>query len=213
MALTMLYSSSATAQSLFSQRASASQAQSPSASTKGSLFSSNIGFPRSANATSAQGQGGSFIGRSNRGFVGAPASSPSSSPSGDLGDANRRSSNSRSAGNTDAQTETPFSAEQQRETGTRSRRTRIIPRHRIAFDFPAKQATAITDQLTMQLANLSERYPNFAHIKVLVESNGLVKLLGEVPTDSTRKLAAIIVGLEPGVRSVQNELKVAGDAN
>lgn len=212
-----LHHASAHGQSLFNNRASAGPGRSSATSTAGSLFSSNIGFPQPATANATQGATGSFVGRSNRGFVGSRASSQSSSSGGETGNPDRRSAGSRTAtgarggGVGSERAPTPSLADGQREASSGVRRTPIVFRHRIAFEFPAKQATAITGQLTKQLANLADRYPDFAQIKVFVEPDGLVKLQGQVPSDDTSKLAAIIAGLEPGVRGVQNELEVAGD--
>ena len=43
-----------------------------------------------------------------------------------------------------------------------------------------------------------------------MSADGQVTLRGKVPSESTRKLVAILVRLEPGVRKVQNELVVTG---
>ena len=206
------------AQSLFNNRASAGQGQTSATGTTGSLFG-NIGFPQPGNANATQGAGGSFVGRSNRGFVGSRASSTSSTSGGETNSTAPRPTRSRIAvgargdGLAGTREATPASADGQREPSSGVRRTRIIPRLRIAFEFPATQASAITGQLTKQLENLAARYPDFAQIKVFAEPDGAVKLQGHVPSADARKLAAIIVGLEPGVRSVQNELAVAGDAD
>lgn len=199
------------AQSLFNNPARAGQGQATGTSTTGSLFGS-IGFPQPVNAT--QGAAGSFVGRSNRGFVGSRASSQSSSSGGETGarpGGSQRAAGARGDGSVNARASTPSSEDGQRQESGGARRARIIPRHRIAFEFPARQESAITGFLTTQLSNLAERYPDFAQIKVRVEAEGVVKLQGHVPSEHTRKLAAIIAGLEPGVRSVQNELTVAGD--
>lgn len=203
------------AQSLFNNRTSAGQRS--ATSTTGSLFPRNTGFPQPASANATPGASGSFVGRSNRGFVGSRVSSQSSTSRGESDNAVRRSFGSRSAtglrgdGVAARGESTPPREGGQRDASSGVRRARIIPRHRIAFEFPAKPAAAITGQLTTQLAKLADRYPDFAHITALVEANGRVKLQGHVPSDDIRKLAAIIVGLEPGVRGVQNELAVEDD--
>ncbi|MDA1052664.1 MAG: BON domain-containing protein [Planctomycetota bacterium] len=212
-ALLMLHAS-ANAQSLFNTRGSSGQTQASVTSTAASPFGS-IGFPRPASANNTQGAGGAFVGRSNRGFVGGRAASQSSASGGGDGNANRGAAGSRSGGEGVVErAAVPPSADRQLESSINSaRRTRIIPRHRIAFEFPAKQAAAINGELTRQLANLAARYPDFAHIEVQVEPDGIVKLQGQVPSDDTRKLAEIIIGLEPGVRGVQNKLVLDSDGD
>jgi hypothetical protein len=177
------------------------------------MFPSNIGFSPSTNTNATPGAGGAFVGRSNREFVGGREASQSVSGVGENSNANRRAAGSQDRGAAAVErAAVPPGADSQREaTSNGIRRRQIVPRHRIAFAFPAKRPDAITGELSSQLANLAARYPDFSHITVLLEPDGLVKLQGQVPSDDTRRLAAIIVGLEPGVRSVQNELAVADD--
>ena len=206
-----MQSSCAKAQSLFNNRASSGQGQ--TTTTTGSLFSRNTGFAPAANATGAQGAASAFVGRSNRGFVGSRTASQSSASGADVGDASRRATAPRRAGSavTERAETTPAASQQREAAGTRGRRRPIVPRHRIAFGFAPKQATAISSQLTTQLAKLSETNSDFANIQVQVEPGGRVKLQGQVPSNNTRKLVAILVRLEPGVRQVENELSVAAE--
>ena len=100
---------------------------------------------------------------------------------------------------------------QQGALSGRSRRTSIVPRHRIAFEFPARRATEIRSRLQTQLDNLTTMNPDFARITLQVDAKGRVNLQGQVPSEATRKLAAILVRLEPGVRDVHNELSVEAE--
>ena len=45
-----------------------------------------------------------------------------------------------------------------------------------------------------------------------VGDNGVVTLRGNVPSEEAKRLAAALVRLEPGVRTVNNETVVAGAA-
>lgn len=203
-----VHASCAHAQGLFGSRGSAGQNQPSATSPAGSLFSRNIGFPSSANTNQVPGSGRSFVGRSNQRFVGGGALSQSTSSGSDSANTNRRAAPRRVAAGEG--TSTPVSREGA-AVSNGVRRKPIIPRHRIAFEFPAKAATAISGQLNSQLQKLAATKPEFAGIKVQVEPLGRVKLTGQVPSDDIRKLAAIMVRLEPGVRKVQNELAVAAN--
>lgn len=190
------------AQSLFGNNAARGRNQ-PSATV--SNFS-RIGIPQPPGAR--EGQSGGFIGRSNRGFVGNRAASQS----GGEGNTVRGSAQPRRSVNTAQNASPPARVSGPRETlpGTARRRT-IVPRHRIAFEFAAREATEISGTLQQQLENLAARNPAFARINVDVDSAGRVILQGQVPSENTRKLAAIMVRLEPGVRAVQNELAIEAD--
>lgn len=194
------------AQGLFNKRASTGRNQ--ASATTGSMFPSITGFPQSTNASNSPTGGRSFIGRSNRGFVGGRAASPSPSEN-NVGNARRSTDGTRRADERKAAP--PSSSPAPPALPGRSRRTTIVPRHRIAFEFSARKAATISDQLQAQLQNLTARRPGFARIQVQVDANGRVKLQGQVSSEGTRKLVAILVRLEPGVRGVQNELSVVTD--
>ncbi|MFN0055400.1 MAG: BON domain-containing protein [Planctomycetales bacterium] len=98
--------------------------------------------------------------------------------------------------------------------GNASNLRQIRPQQRVAFEFqkiaPAKTETTLTkrfDQLSVRFEKLKLR-SSFRGVQIDAEE-GKVTLRGQVDTEETRKLAVMLVSLEPGVRSVQNELTVA----
>lgn len=93
----------------------------------------------------------------------------------------------------------------------------IRPQMQVAFNFkrPPQQKTdqVLTrrfDNLNLRFQKLSER-PAFKGLK-LETDNGVVTLRGEVETEADSKLATNLVLLEPGVKSVENELTVTSAA-
>lgn len=197
------------AQGLFNNQAAGGRTQTSATSTTGSLFSGNVGVQRSANAAASRRAGGSFVGRSNQGFVGGGTGSQSSTDG-------ERSNTARGAEParrlvrpaTDGQAEASSAGGRRGTDGGRGRPTKIVPRQRIAFPFVPRDATAISAELEKQLANLAARNADFAQVRVSVDAAGRVELRGQVPSENTRKLAALLIRLEPGVRAVHNELSV-----
>lgn len=86
-----------------------------------------------------------------------------------------------------------------------SQRT-IRPQLRVAFDSPRPKAEVTAKNLNSRIISLSKR-AGLNGVEVLVEG-GKATLRGQVDTEDSRKLAAMLIALEPGVRSVQNDLTV-----
>ena len=88
--------------------------------------------------------------------------------------------------------------------------------HRIGFSAPTRPATTISSTLQGQFAAIGERHPLLSGVTVEVGEGGNVTLRGSVPSAEAQRLAAALVRLEPGVRSVDDETVVAspggGDA-
>lgn len=83
----------------------------------------------------------------------------------------------------------------------------IRPQLKAAFTYtpPSVQATQV--RLTTRFEKLAAR-AGVSNISIETDVDHNVILRGLVDTEDNRKLAAILVALEPGVRSVQNELTV-----
>ena len=96
--------------------------------------------------------------------------------------------------------------------GSTGRSARRVPRPvaRIAFDFPARPVASVARSSTVRVTSIAELRPEFAGVRIDVTPEGMAVLQGTVPDDRTAKLAATFVRMEPGVRSVRNELAVAG---
>jgi hypothetical protein len=81
------------------------------------------------------------------------------------------------------------------------------PRLALGFDFTPRPADIVSSQLTDRIRS---KLPlaDSNRIEVSVE-DGVAILRGEVVTERERKLAGILVGFEPGVARVQNEIQLA----
>ena len=91
--------------------------------------------------------------------------------------------------------------------GTQSQR---VVRHslRIAFDHPDVESAAIQTRLNTQFEQLRTSRPELQGVEIQIGSNQEVILRGQVQSEDDKKLAAMLARLEPGVRTVKNELAV-----
>jgi hypothetical protein len=85
----------------------------------------------------------------------------------------------------------------------------IAPRHRIAFEYTAPGLAQMNARIGTRIEGFSSRSPAFAGVNVVVNEQGQATLQGTVPTNNSRRLAENLIRLEPGVRSINNELAVA----
>ena len=83
----------------------------------------------------------------------------------------------------------------------------VRPRQRVAFEYRLPTSDAIQTTLETRLAKLSvKKAPGLKSVMVAVEDKGEIILRGEVGSASEAKLAENMLRLEPGVRTVRNEL-------
>jgi hypothetical protein len=83
------------------------------------------------------------------------------------------------------------------------------PRLTVGFDFAPRPASVVSAQLTQQVASkLSLDGPNWIEVSVV---NGVAILRGEAVSEHDRRLAGILVGFEPGIARVQNEMRLASE--
>lgn len=91
--------------------------------------------------------------------------------------------------------------------GANANQTPLVrPRLEIAFDFQLPTPVNIQTTLETRLTKLSVKTPGFKGIMLAIEDKGEVVLRGEVGSASEAKLAETMLRLEPGVRTVRNEL-------
>ncbi len=88
-----------------------------------------------------------------------------------------------------------------------SRRT-FRPRHRVAFTHSKPATSEVVTTVRTRLAGLAVRRLTVENLIVELDEEGLLTLTGEVDSVETKKLAAAVARLEPGVRNVRNELAV-----
>ncbi len=93
-------------------------------------------------------------------------------------------------------------------SGTNASGYRVpIPQQKVAFDYRDRPAPEVSQRLATQLDKASQRLA-IRGVALSVEE-GTVTLRGTVKSEGDRRLAEQLVRLEPGVRSVVNELEVA----
>ena len=88
----------------------------------------------------------------------------------------------------------------------------IRPRQRVAFDYPVPKAETMQWNLQTHLARVSLKKPGLTNVVLVANPGGEVVMRGEVRTESDSKLAETLLKLEPGVRSVRNELTLSQPA-
>ncbi len=81
---------------------------------------------------------------------------------------------------------------------------RVRPQQRIAFTFPA----ANLERTRIELSGRFQRLGTVSGADTTISNDGVATLTGTVKDEDARKLAEALVRLEPGVRSVRNELQV-----
>jgi len=165
--------------------------------TTGSGLSGNNSFagtvPGESTATSNAAQ--SFIGsNATQGFVGGASQA-----------GNQQASN--------RQFQAIQNNQSQQSTGQQSGTVREIRTAlRVGFAFPTASQSQINGRLaSANLATLDRftaRRPELAGINVATNSSGIAVLSGSVPTVETRRLAANLMRLQPGVRKVDNQIVV-----
>lgn len=80
---------------------------------------------------------------------------------------------------------------------------------RLSFDFPQPAVTEVQRSLTKTLASIPEIARVSEKVKITVNEGGEVVLSGVLPDLDEGRLLEAMIRLEPGVRSVRNELTAA----
>lgn len=88
-----------------------------------------------------------------------------------------------------------------------NRRT-IRPQQRIAFQYPQRAQDTIQTRLNTQFERLQTTRPELEGVEIVLAANNEVVLRGQVRTEEDKKLAAMYARMEPGVRSIRNELTI-----
>jgi len=83
---------------------------------------------------------------------------------------------------------------------------------RVSFAFPSATQMQMNGSLVnpniASLRRFSPIRPELAGIEVALNSNGIAVLSGSAPTVETRRLAANLIRLQPGIRKVENQIVV-----
>jgi len=100
-----------------------------------------------------------------------------------------------------------FGQQSGRNTGS-SRKGIFRPRQKIAFSYAPRAPQEIRTGLTTRFSGIAKRSSQLRDVAVSFSDSGLAILTGEVKSQSAKRLAANLVRLEPGVRSIDNKLTV-----
>jgi hypothetical protein len=93
-------------------------------------------------------------------------------------------------------------------TSTSSQKQLARPVMRLGFTPPQPAPLAMQNTIQSRLISLPQLGERAAGVNALADETGRVTLTGRVGSEDDRKLVEMLVRLEPGVRSVQNDLKV-----
>lgn len=88
----------------------------------------------------------------------------------------------------------------------------IRPVHRVAFKYSARQTAAVRTSIGVNLGRIRTRRPEFSGVQFELAEGGRVTLTGNVADSGTKKLAAMLVRMEPGVRKIENNLTVVSES-
>lgn len=207
----------AQANSLFGRSGPLSGGNSPSFGSS-SMSSSSTGFSSQRMGSGSNRLGGQGS-RQQNGFIGRDQSgaqsnrnSRSSARNGSnsrRGNSRNRSGNRRTSRNGGNQN---FNRNGQRNgngngNGRGGKTRNMRPRHRINFAYSPRSDSAVVQTLRTRFATHVEHYPALAGV-TFRQQEGRIRLSGRVETEEDRRLAGMLVRLEPGVRSVDNQLSV-----
>jgi len=154
-------------------------------------------MPGMTGATGATGQRTGMVGQANQRFTGlAPAGGQATTGQNFQGQ-NRNTGRGGQGRNQN---------QNQNQGGANQQQQRVIrPQLVVAFNTPLPSAGTMTSRLSKRLSKVQ----NANYDGVAVEVDGRKAILrGEVDSAEARRMAAMLVKLEPGVRSVQNELTI-----
>ena len=136
--------------------------------------------------------------------TGAPAGQTTTGQTGQMpnraGQQNRNNANRRTGQNRNQTTQAGAGAGNQQKTTVR-------PQMVVAFDHPRPDAESTQLAIATRFDKLASK-TQFKGIEVESDGNTVI-LRGEVDSVRTSKLATILARMEPGVKSVRNELTVA----
>lgn len=93
--------------------------------------------------------------------------------------------------------------------GSSDPRTRIRVQQRLAFEVPARPQSSVTAGLRQRLSLIVARRPQLAGVQFELRPDGRVRLTGRAPDEHQKRLAELLVRMEPGVSGVINEITIA----
>lgn len=150
----------------------------------------------SANGGAALNSG--FVGRTNTGFAG----------NAQAGQTGGRSNANRNFNRSNASSFNPQGSDFGGNATNEKRTSSIRPRQKIAFDYTPKSPVVVASTLTTRLGQIEKINPRLKGINIQVFGSEIV-MTGTVEKAADKKLAETIMRMEPGVRTIRNDLEVA----
>lgn len=86
---------------------------------------------------------------------------------------------------------------------------RMRPTLQLGFAPAAIDSTALQSTLQTNLASIPQLGDRAQNVRSVADSTGVVTLTGTVANEDDRRMMELVMRLEPGVREIRNELKVA----
>lgn len=189
----------------------------------GSAIGGGLGTPLNIGGNSQFGAGGmglstsGVVGMQNNGFVG---NTRANATTGQAGRGAQAGLTGRAGqGGSVTQGSNPFADLLRAAGGQQGQQTppagKLRPQLRVGFNYAPRPSATVDKSLNQifrrpepQVYDRIARIPSFKTVTVVPPVNGIVILRGSVASEDDSKLAAQIVRMEPGVRQVQNEIKV-----
>jgi hypothetical protein len=142
------------------------------------------------------------MGAANSGFVGRTntAMAGNSRAGQTTGTTNRQTSRANTGGNN-------FQPQNQPQTSSLTRSSTIRPRQRLGFEVAARPTEKIVSTISTRIDKIALKKPALKQVNVELRGEQIV-LSGKVKSINDSKLAENLLRLEPGVRSIRNELEI-----
>jgi hypothetical protein len=88
-----------------------------------------------------------------------------------------------------------------------SQNTGVRPRQKVAFEHPTRETPTVVKGIESRFSKMPSRHSYLKSVEVSAGDDGSVVLRGSVDSENAARLAENLVRLEPGVKSVRNELR------
>jgi osmotically-inducible protein OsmY len=168
----------------------------------GALGAATGGRGGAGGATGFGATGATGMGAANSGFVGrtntAMAGNSRAGQTG--GNTTRQAGRANSGGNN-------FQSQNQPQANSMTRSSSIRPRQRLGFDVTPRPAERIVSTVSTRIDKIALKKPALKLVNVELKGDEIV-LSGKVKSINDSKLAENLLRLEPGVRTIRNELEI-----
>ena len=169
---------------------------------------------RTATGGNRGGVGGGAGGGQNRGGAGAGGTTAARGTTGGAGANRGAATTSRAAATSNRTQNAAQGGTNQSSSGRPSgpaRRQSLQAQHRVAFNYAPARTNSVSESVGTRLGQVSTRV-NLKNINTEA-IDGKVTIRGEALSEDARKVAEHMARLEPGVRSVDNQLTVKPSAS